>query len=80
MGEDFRVKKGRRALIPGWYDGESFTPSPKFGPGMVLPLSRANAYVMVDAALERLEKGSEVKVIPTRWPFSAFEKNSLITV
>jgi molybdopterin molybdotransferase len=34
------MKKGRRSLIPGWFDGASFAPCEKFGPGMVLPLSR----------------------------------------
>jgi molybdopterin molybdotransferase len=73
------MKKGRRSLIPGWFDGESFTPSEKFGPGMVLPLSRANAFMMVDASVEGFEKNSEVKIIPTRWCMSSREQKSLVT-
>lgn len=77
--EPFKMKKGRRSLIPGWFDGASFNPSEKFGPGMVLPLSRANAFMMVDASVEGFEKGGAVKVIPTRWCMSSEEKTSLIT-
>lgn len=77
--EPFTMKKGRRSLIPGWYDGATFTPCEKFGPGMVLPLSQANTFMMVDAQVEGFEKGSTVKVIPTRWCMSSEEQNSLIT-
>lgn len=79
MGEPFKMKKGRRSLIPGWFDGASFTPSEKFGPGMVLPLSRANAFIMVDASVEGFEKGSTVKIIPTRWCMSSEHQHSLVT-
>lgn len=79
MAEPFKMKKGRRSLIPGWFDGSTFTPSPKFGPGMVLPLSRANSYMMVDAGVEGFEKGAEIKIIPTRWSMSSKQPLSLIT-
>ena len=80
MAEPFKMKKGRRSLIPGWFDGSSFTPSEKFGPGMVLPLSRANAYMMVDASVEGFEKDAVVKIIPTRWCMSSEKQTSLITL
>lgn len=79
IAEPFKMKKGRRSLIPGWFDGASFTPSPKFGPGMVLPLSRANAFMMVDESVEGFDKGSPVKIIPTRWSMSSKQPLSLIT-
>ncbi len=50
-----------------------------FGPGMILPLSRANAFMMVDASVEGFEKDSEVKIIPTRWCMSSNEQKSLVT-
>ncbi|MDP3465650.1 MAG: molybdopterin molybdotransferase MoeA [Sulfuricurvum sp.] len=75
----FKMKKGRRSLIPGWFDGATFTPSEKFGPGMVLPLSRANGFMMVDASVEAFEKDSEVKIIPTRWCMSSPLQKPLIT-
>jgi molybdopterin molybdotransferase len=79
IAQPFKMKKGRRSLIPGWFDGETFTPSPVFGPGMVLPLSRANAFMMVDASVEAFEKDAEVKIIPTRWCMSSNVRNSLVT-
>jgi molybdopterin molybdotransferase len=79
MAQPFKMKKGRRSLIPGWFDGVSFTPASKFGPGMVLPLSLANAYMMVDDTVEGFESGSEVKIIPTRWCMSSKVQNSLVT-
>lgn len=80
ISEPFTMKKGRRSLIPGWFDGTSFTPSEKFGPGMVLPLSRANAFMMVDASVEGFEKDAVVKIIPTRWCMSSEKQSSLITL
>lgn len=79
MREPFKMKKGRRSLIPGWYDGTTFAPCEKFGPGMVLPLSLANAIMMVDASVEGFEAGSSVKIIPTRWCMSSEHQNALIT-
>lgn len=79
MAESYRIKKGRRALIPGWFDGSGFTPSPNFRPGMVLPLSRANSYIMVDENVEQFEKGCDVKIIPTRWCMNTDTQVSLVT-
>lgn len=79
MNAPFKMKKGRRSLIPGWFDGATFEPCEKFGPGMVLPLSLANAFMMVDASVEGFEVGSSVKIIPTRWSMSSEHPNALIT-
>lgn len=75
----FSMKQGRRSLIPGWFDGRAFTPSEKFGPGMVLPLSRANSFMMVDERVKSFAAGSEVKVIPTRFGFYTDSAESLVT-
>lgn len=80
IAKPFAMKKGRRSLIPGWFDGSHFTPSEKFGPGMVLPLSLANSYMMVDASVEKFEAEDEVKIIPTRWCMSSNEPQPLITL
>ena len=79
IAHPFTMKKGRRSLIPGWFDGAAFTPAKVFGPGMILPLARANAFMMVDASVEGFEKDSEVKIIPTRWSMSSNEQKSLVT-
>jgi molybdopterin molybdotransferase len=80
MAQPYLMKKGRRSLIPGWFDGSGFTPSSHFAPGMVLPLSRANSYMMVDESVEKFEQGSEVKIIPTRWCMNSDVQVSLITI
>jgi len=79
IGEPFTMKKGRRSLIPGWFDGATFIPSPVFGPGMILPLSRANGFMMVDAKVEGFKEGDEVQIIPTRWCMCAKNQTSLVT-
>ncbi|HEX5710669.1 MAG TPA: gephyrin-like molybdotransferase Glp [Sulfuricurvum sp.] len=79
IAHPFIMKKGRRSLIPGWFDGAAFTPAKVFGPGMILPLAQANAFMMVDASVEGFEKDSEVKIIPTRWCMSSNEQKSLVT-
>jgi len=80
IAHPFTMKKGRRSLIPGWFDGAAFTPAKVFGPGMILPLAGANAFMMVDASVEGFEKDSEIKIIPTRWCMSSNEPKSLVTV
>ncbi|MFA6189388.1 MAG: gephyrin-like molybdotransferase Glp [Sulfuricurvum sp.] len=80
IAEPFVMKKGKRALIPGWFDGSSFTPSPNFGPGMILPLSRANGYMMVDESVEKFEQDAQIKIIPTRWCMNTDTQVSLITL
>lgn len=79
MAQPYTMKKGRRSLIPGWFNGSTFTPSSHFAPGMVLPLSRANGYMMVDESVEQLDQGREVKIIPTRWCMNSDTKVSLVT-
>jgi molybdopterin molybdotransferase len=80
MAQPYLMKKGRRSLIPGWFDGSGFTPSPHFSPGMVLPLSQANSYMMVDESVEKFEQGAEVKIIPTRWCMNTDTQVSLVTL
>lgn len=75
----FAMKKGRRSLIPGWFDGEVFEPCAVFGPGMILPLSVANAFMMVDETVDRFDANSEVKIIPTRWSMGSEIQKSLVT-
>jgi molybdopterin molybdotransferase len=71
MKEDYKLKKGRRTLVPGYFDGKSFLACEKFAPGMVSPLATSNAFIMVDESVGFLPCGSEVKVIPTRFDFNS---------
>ncbi len=79
MANDYVIKGGRRTLIPGFFDGASFTPYEKFSPGMISPLAVSNAYIIVDESCELLKKGNSVKIIPTRFGFNSKEKSDLIT-
>lgn len=79
MANDFSVKPGRRTLIPGWYDGETFIPCAKFAPGMVSPLARSNGFIMIDENVNTLSKGVPVKVIPTRFGLYKRTQTALIT-
>ncbi len=79
MANDFIIKGGRRALVPGFFDGASFTPYENFSPGMISPLAVSNSYIIVDENCELLKKDSSVKIISTRFSFNSKEKSDLIT-
>jgi molybdopterin molybdotransferase len=79
MKDDYRVKAGRRALIPGYFNGKDFEPIGKFAPGMVSPLASANSFIMIDETVASLEKGSSLKIIPTQWSFSSKIQENLVT-
>lgn len=78
MANDYVIKGGRRTLIPGFFDGASFTPYEKFSPGMISPLAVSNAYIIVDESCELLKKDSSVKIIPTRFSFNSKEQKELL--
>ena len=76
---DYKLKAGRRTLVPGYFNGASFKPYENFAPGMVSPLATSNAYVMIDESVCFLAKGTSIKAIPTRFSFTSKEKISLVT-
>jgi molybdopterin molybdotransferase len=71
MKDDYKLKAGRRTLVPGWFDGESFSPCKKFAPGMVNPLGISNSFIMVDESCGFIAENSEVKILPTRFDFNS---------
>ncbi len=79
MKNDFKLKKGRRTLVPGFFDGTYFEPCKKFAPGMVSPLATSNSYIMVDESCGFLGSLTEVKVIPTRFSFTSEIQSSLVS-
>jgi molybdopterin molybdotransferase len=79
MKEDYKLKKGRRTLVPGYFDGKSFLACDKFAPGMVSPLATSNAFIMVDETVGFLPCGSEVKIIPTRFDFNSKDMLDLVS-
>ena len=79
MKSDYKQKRGRISLVPGFFDGSSFEPCKKFAPGMVSPLASSNSYIMVDESIEFIASGASVKVIPIRWSFTSMQKSDLLT-
>ena len=75
----YHTRPGRNTLVPGRYDGDTFTICDKYAPGMVSPLASGNAMIFVDAAVSDLKAGTEVKVISTRFNFTAAEKKPLLS-
>jgi len=76
---DYKLRAGRRTLVPGYFDGEYFEVCEHFAPGMVSPLANANGYIMISEECGFLESESKVKVIPTKFSFTSREMKSLVT-
>ncbi len=57
-------------IIPGFYDGLSFTPAKKFAPGMVNVLNHCNGVIIIDPTTDELKIGDSVKFLPSRWDFT----------
>ena len=79
MQDDYKLKQGRRTLVPGFFDGNSFKPYKKFAPGMISPLAESNAYIIIDESCGFLEKGSVVKILPTRFSFTCRDSVNLVS-
>lgn len=79
MKEDYKIRPGRRSLVPGFFDGRTFTPYKKFAPGMISPLADSNAFIMIDETSSLLQADQNVKVIPTRFFFTSETLQDLIT-
>jgi molybdopterin molybdotransferase len=56
-------------VIPGFFDGSSFTPAEKFAPGMVNVLNRCNGIIVIDPETQKIESGEKVRFLPIKWCF-----------
>ncbi len=79
MRSEYKLRSGRRSLVPGYFDGEFFTPCEYFAPGMISPLAYANGFIMVDEKLAILKEGKEIKFISTKFDFTSNRYNSLVS-
>ncbi len=79
MEDDYKLKAGRRTLVPGFFNGSSFKPYKKFSPGMISPLATSNSYIIIDESCGFIEKGSSVKVISTRFNFNTKKRVDLVS-
>jgi molybdopterin molybdotransferase len=80
LNDDFKNKKGRPTLIPGYFDGEYFTPSQKRSPGMVNVLNHCNSLILLNENVDFLSKNSFVKIFPINWKFFTNEKKGFETI
>jgi molybdopterin molybdotransferase len=79
MKYEYKLRAGRRSLIPGYFDGEHFTVCEQFAPGMVSPLGYANAFIMVSEKTSEIQKDEVVKIISTKFSFTTEKIQSLIS-
>lgn len=77
--DDYILRKGRRSLVPGFFDGEYFSVCKKFAPGMVSPLGGSNAFIMIDENCEALHANEHIKIIPTQFSFTSKQETSLVS-
>ena len=79
MKSDYKLRAGRRSLVPGYFDGTHFEVCNHFAPGMVSPLANSNAYIMISEECGFLESEASVKVISTEFSFTSEHLKSLVT-
>lgn len=79
MKYDYKLRAGKRTLVPGMFDGEYFEVCERFAPGMVSPLANSNCYIMISEERSLIEADSEVKIIPINFSFASATYKSLVT-
>jgi len=79
INKDFRIKKGKITIVPGIFDGQTFSITEKRSPGMVNVLSQCNAIIIIDKNVEYLTKDSTVKILPINWKFFSKVKKDFLT-
>ena len=79
MKDDFSQRAGKYTVVPGYYDGEFFSPVEKRSPGMVSPLAQSNAFMITDDKISDIKQGKTVLLVPTRWQMCTKEKSEIIT-
>jgi molybdopterin molybdotransferase len=79
MQETLNNKAGRITIIPGYFEGEYFSPSPKRSPGMVNVLTHCNSMIVLDENVKQLKKDKKVKVLPINWAFFSHDLKDFLT-
>lgn len=74
---EFKLRPGRRTMLPGYFDGSIFTPRENYAPGMVRPLSDANSYIMISEECSMIGEYDNVKIIPIRFAFNSHKQKKL---
>jgi len=76
---EFINHKAQMGIVPGFFDGSSFTICEKRRPGMVSTLSKCNALIVVDKSVKKLNNKSKVKVLPISWKFFTNKEKDYLT-
>lgn len=79
ISQTLKNKKGRQTVVPGFFDGDSFTPTNKRSPGMVSTLSNCNSFLVLDENVNEIKKDNKVKVLPINWKFFTNEQKEYLT-
>lgn len=79
IAQDFKTRKGRITIIPGTFNGVTFSLTKKRSPGMVSVLADCNSFIVLNDTVEYLAKDSEVKILPINWKFFSKEKKDFLS-
>jgi len=79
MGNDLDIRAGKFSVILGKFDGEQFYPLPSQSPGMVSPISQADAMIVTTPDTQHISRDSVVKIIPIRYDHYSKEKKDIFT-
>ena len=79
MKSDYKLRAGRRTLVPGFFDGEYFSVCEHFAPGMVSPLAYGNAFIMIDEKTSHIQAEASIKLLSTQFIFTSEVQKNLTT-
>lgn len=79
ISHEYKNKKGRITVIPGFFDGISFQVSSNFSPGMVSVLSSCNCIMILDKDVTKIKENSKIKILPINWKFFSNKKKDFLT-
>jgi molybdopterin molybdotransferase len=79
MKTEYKLRAGKRTLIPGFFDGEYFVACEDFAPGMISPLAYGNSYIMINEECDIINADAVVKVISTKFSFTSERLETLVT-
>ncbi len=79
ISQNLKNKKGRETIVPGFFNGENFTPAHKRSPGMVSTLSNCNCMIVLAKDVEELQENSSVQILPINWKFFSKTNKDYLT-
>jgi molybdopterin molybdotransferase len=79
MREDFTLRKGKYTVLLGNFDGKTFMPLKQQRSGMVSPMQKADAMIVIAPDVSLLQKGMRVKMIPIIWELNSCKKEDFFT-